>query len=130
MIAGSTRMKAAAAQKMALTMLSTAIMVKLGKVHGNLMVDLRASNRKLRARAERLTLALSGASPDEVTKALEACGYLPKVAVVMLKNGCSAAQAQAFVFCVVFDRPWHPDRPVLDLGVSASGAGALHRADL
>jgi N-acetylmuramic acid 6-phosphate etherase len=94
-IAGSTRMKAAAAQKMALTMLSTSVMVKLGKVFDNLMVDLRATNRKLRDRAVRLTQAATGLSNDAARTALEACGYRPKVAIVMLRRSCDAAQAQA-----------------------------------
>ena len=94
-IAGSTRMKAGAAQKMALTMLSTAVMVKLGKVYGNLMVDLHASNAKLRERAQRLTQSLSGASADAARAALVASGYRIKVAVVMLRRGCDVQEAEA-----------------------------------
>jgi N-acetylmuramic acid 6-phosphate etherase len=93
-IAGSTRMKAAAAQKMALTMLSTAVMVKLGKVFGNLMVSVNANNKKLRERALRLTVMISGASPDAAQKALGSCGYRVKVAVVVLRHGCSAEEAE------------------------------------
>ena len=86
-IAGSTRMKAGSAQKMALTMLSTAVMVKLGKVYGNLMVDVRASNRKLKARAERLVARLSGAPARDARQALVKNGYEVKVAAVMLRAG-------------------------------------------
>ena len=93
-IAGSTRMKAAAAQKMALTMLSTAVMVKLGKVYGNLMVSVNANNKKLRERALRLTVTISGASPDAARAALESCGYRIKVAAVMLRDGCNAEKAE------------------------------------
>jgi N-acetylmuramic acid 6-phosphate etherase len=93
-VAGSTRMKAAAAQKMALGMLSTAVMVKLGKVFDNLMVDLRPTNRKLRERAVRLTQAVTGASSEAVRDALEACHYRPKVAIVMLARACDVAEAE------------------------------------
>ncbi len=93
-IAGSTRMKAGSAQKMALTMLSTAVMVKLGKVYGNLMVDLHAGSAKLRDRAVRLTQALSGLPPQAVRAALEESGYRPKVAIVMLRRSYSASQAE------------------------------------
>lgn len=96
-IAGSTRMKAAAAQKMALAMISTAVMVKLGKVFDNLMVDVKAANRKLRDRARRVTQMVSGASDDSVRRALEACSYRPKVAIVMLRRACDAATAQAML---------------------------------
>ena len=93
-IAGSTRMKAGTAQKMALTMMSTAVMVKLGKVYGNLMVDLHASNDKLRERALRLARAVSGAPPVAARAALVESGYRVPVAIVMLRHGCDAAQAQ------------------------------------
>jgi N-acetylmuramic acid 6-phosphate etherase len=94
-IPGSTRMKAAAAQKMALTALSTAVMVKLGKVYGNLMVDLTASNRKLRARALRLAQQVSGASRDAAEAALRESGYRVKVAAVMLVRCCDLRDAEA-----------------------------------
>ena len=93
-IAGSTRMKAAAAQKMALAMLSTAVMVKLGKVFDNLMVDVRAGNRKLRERAVRVTQVVTGAPIDAVQTALQACDYRPKVAIVMVQRACDVADAQ------------------------------------
>ena len=96
-IAGSTRMKAAAAQKMALTALSTAVMVKLGKVYGNLMIDLAPSNRKLRARAVRLTQLVTGAGADEAQTVLERCGYRVKVAAVSLAYACSARQAESIL---------------------------------
>jgi len=92
-IAGSTRMKAASAQKMALATISSAVMVKLGHVHGNLMTDLSATNAKLRARAERITIALTGASSDEARQALEKADYRVKVAAIMLKRRCDAATA-------------------------------------
>jgi N-acetylmuramic acid 6-phosphate etherase len=93
-IAGSTRMKAAAAQKMALTMLSTAVMVKLGRVYSNVMVDMIPTNAKLRARAQRLVAQLSGANDRSVRAALEQTGYRIKPAVVMLWCHCDAAEAE------------------------------------
>ena len=93
-ISGSTRMKAASAQKMALTTISTAVMVKLGRVHGNLMVDVAATSAKLRARAVRMTAQLAGRKPSEARTALEASGYRVKIATIMLRAGCDAAAAQ------------------------------------
>jgi N-acetylmuramic acid 6-phosphate etherase len=93
-IAGSTRMKAASAQKMALTTISTAVMVKLGHVHGNLMIDVQASNAKLRARALRLVMELTGASAERARAALEASGQQVKEATVMLACGCDMPEAR------------------------------------
>ena len=93
-IAGSTRMKAASAQKMALNMISTAVMIKLGKAYRNLMVDLAPASKKLRARAERLTKQLTNADDAVVRQALEACGYRVKIAVVMLRSSCNAQAAE------------------------------------
>ena len=93
-IAGSTRMKAGSAQKMTLNMLSTAVMVKLGKVHGNLMVDVRATNNKLRARARRLVKTLTGVEDAQAERALADSGYRVKTAVVMLRSGCGREEAE------------------------------------
>ena len=93
-LAGSTRMKAAAAQKMTLTALSTAVMVRLGKVYGNLMVDVAPTNRKLRDRALRLTQLVSGASADDAARALRESGGRVKIASYMLAKhvGVTAAE--------------------------------------
>jgi N-acetylmuramic acid 6-phosphate etherase len=93
-ISGSTRLKAGTAQKIALNTLSSALMVRLHKVYGNLMVDLRASNAKLQRRALALTCRATGASEAAASAALAACGASVKVAVVMLKAGVDAADAQ------------------------------------
>lgn len=92
-LTGSTRMKAAAAQKMALTAFSTAIMVRLGKVYRNLMVDVAPTNRKLRARALRLTQLASGASREDAERALLESGGRVKVAAYMLARGVDAVRA-------------------------------------
>jgi N-acetylmuramic acid 6-phosphate etherase len=94
-ISGSTRLKAGTAQKIALNTFSTAVMVRLHKVYGNLMVDLRATNAKLQARALRLTELATGAEPARAEAALAACGSSVKVAIVMLKAGVDAAAAVA-----------------------------------
>jgi N-acetylmuramic acid 6-phosphate etherase len=96
-IAGSTRMKAASAQKMALAAISTAVMVKLGRVHGNLMVDVAATNAKLRARALRMTMALSGAGEEEARAALDASGHRVKIATIMLRRHCDLESARVLL---------------------------------
>ena len=96
-ISGSTRLKAGTAQKIALNTFSSAVMVRLHKVYGNLMVDLRATNAKLVQRALRLTVRATGAAEAEAQIALAQCGSNVKVAIVMLKKGLNAEQAQALL---------------------------------
>ena len=93
-ISGSTRLKAGTAQKIALNTFSSAVMVRLHKVYGNLMVDLRATNAKLAQRALRLTIAATGASEADAQSALTSAGSRVKVAIVMLKAGVDAAEAE------------------------------------
>ena len=92
-VTGSTRMKSGTAQKMVLNMLSTGAMIKLGKVYGNLMVDVKPSNEKLIRRC--VTIVCTATECDEATAvaALEACGYRPKTAIVMVLCGVEAAEA-------------------------------------
>lgn len=94
-ISGSTRLKAGTAQKIALNTLSSALMVRLRKVHGNLMVDVRPTNAKLRRRAVALTVRLTGAAPAAAEAALGACRHQVKVAVLMLRRGLAAPAAEA-----------------------------------
>lgn len=94
MISGSTRLKAGTAQKIALNTFSSALMVRLHKVWGNLMVDLQATNHKLRARALRLTQLATGAPASQAQEALSASGYHVKTAIVMLRAGVSAERAR------------------------------------
>jgi N-acetylmuramic acid 6-phosphate etherase len=94
-ISGSTRMKAGTAQKLVLNTISTVTMVKLGKTFGNLMVDVRTANDKLRARA-RTAVALATAAPeDEVTAAMAAADGDAKVAIVSLLAGVDAEAARS-----------------------------------
>ena len=92
-ISGSTRLKAGTAQKIALNTFSSSVMVRLHKVYGNLMVDLRATNAKLVQRALRLTMRASGADGAAAGAALAACGHHVKTAIVMLKAGVDVAEA-------------------------------------
>lgn len=81
-LSGSTRLKAGTATKLVLNMLSTGVMVRLGKVFGNLMVDLRATNLKLRARTNRIVRLLTGLNREEAGDLLERCGRELKTALV------------------------------------------------
>jgi N-acetylmuramic acid 6-phosphate etherase len=93
-VAGSSRMKAGTAQKMVLNMLSTATMIRLGKVYGNLMVDVQPTNAKLRRRAVRILQEAAGADPQAAQAALEATGYQVKPALVMLLAAVDADEAR------------------------------------
>lgn len=93
-IAGSTRLCAGTAQKIALSTLSTAVMVRLGKTYGPYMVDVRATNAKLRRRALRMVQQITGADEAASAEALEATWGRVKPAVVMLLGGCDAKEAE------------------------------------
>ncbi len=96
-LSGSTRLKAGTAQKITLNTISTAVMVRLGKVHDNLMVDVVATNEKLRGRAARLVRDLTGAGDARVREALDAAGGSVKVAAVIIARGVDAAQARSLL---------------------------------
>ncbi len=93
-ISGSTRLKAGTAQKIALNTFSSALMVRLHKVFGNLMVDLRATNTKLIARAERLTVLATGCTPELARETLAACGWHIKTAIVAIERKVDVATAE------------------------------------
>ncbi len=95
LVSGSTRLKAGTAQKIALNTFSTAVMVRMHKVYGNLMVDLKPTNAKLVARAIRLTVLATGAAEAEARACLETCGFHVKVAIVAIKRGIAAEEARA-----------------------------------
>lgn len=96
-VSGSTRLKAGTAQKIALNSLSSALMVRLNKVYGNLMVDLKATNAKLVQRAIRLTSFATGADEEAARAVLEQCGFHVKTAIVALSRQTSVEQAQALL---------------------------------
>ena len=83
-VTGSTRMKAGTAQKLVLNMLSTGAMIKTGKVFGNLMVDVRATNKKLVERAKGIVVEATGASREDAEKVLEETTYNVKLSILML----------------------------------------------
>jgi N-acetylmuramic acid 6-phosphate etherase len=93
-ISGSTRLKAGTAQKIALNTFSSALMVRLHKVFGNLMVDLRATNAKLIARAERLTALATGCTPELARATLADSGWHIKTAIVMIERRVDVATAE------------------------------------
>ena len=95
LIAGSSRLKAGTAQKMVLNMFSTIAMIRLGRTYGDLMVDVRSENEKLRARALRVVRTATGVGASEAAEALAAGGHDAAVAVVMLKAGVDATAARA-----------------------------------
>jgi N-acetylmuramic acid 6-phosphate etherase len=91
-IAGSTRMKAGTAQRVALNLLSSLVMIRLGRVHEGLMVDLQAINTKLARRSENILIRLTGRTPAEVRAALDRANGSVKLAVLLL-HGYSLDEA-------------------------------------
>ncbi len=93
-LAGSTRLKSGTAQKMVLNMLSTGAMMEIGKTYGNLMVDVQATNVKLRARAVRIVRQVTGVTMDRAESALLQAGGSAKVAIVLLQTGATPDEAR------------------------------------
>ena len=93
-ITGSTRLKAGTAQKLVLNMLSTATMVRMGKVYNNLMVDVKASNMKLKERCKNIVKQACCCSYEEAEEVLSKCEYSPKAAIVMILRGVDAVTAR------------------------------------
>ncbi|MEV6754962.1 N-acetylmuramic acid 6-phosphate etherase [Streptomyces sp. NPDC051214] len=93
LLTGSTRLKAGTAQKLVLNMLSTITMIRLGKTYGNLMVDVRASNEKLRARSRRIVSLATGASDEEIEAALAATDGEVKNAILTILGGVDGPTA-------------------------------------
>lgn len=92
-ITGSTRMKAGTAQKLILNMISTTVMIKLGKVYGNLMVDVKATNEKLKVRAKKIIELTTDFRDEEAEKLFNDSGYSVKTAIVMAKTELSKDEA-------------------------------------
>jgi len=125
-IAGSTRMKAGTAQKLILNMLSTAAMIRLGRVYNNWMLDLSMTNQKLRTRGLRILEQATGASATKAKRALAQSGSL-RVALVMLRTGMSATEARRWL-----QRNGRNLWQALALHFSSSGeyAGSSHSAKM
>lgn len=94
-ITGSTRLKAGTAQKMVLNMITTASMVKLGKVYENLMVDVRPNSAKLIERGKGIVMMLTGLGYEDASRLYDAAGRHVKVAVLMERRGIDAAEAES-----------------------------------
>jgi N-acetylmuramic acid 6-phosphate etherase len=93
-ITGSTRMKAGTATKLVLNMITTGAMIRLGKTYGNLMVDLMATNAKLKDRSERIVMEVCGVGRDEARGLVERAGGRVKTAIVMQKLALDRADAE------------------------------------
>jgi N-acetylmuramic acid 6-phosphate etherase len=96
-VTGSTRMKAGTATKLVLNTITTGAMIRLGKTWGNLMVDLRATNDKLRDRSERIVMEVCGVSRPEARVVLDGAGGRVKTAIVMQKRGVGADEADRLI---------------------------------
>ena len=93
-IMGSTRMKSGTAQKLVLNMITTTVMIRLGKVYENMMIDLQMTNLKLRERAKRIVMIITGVSYDEATDSLTKSNFYVKTSLVMIKAGVSLEEAR------------------------------------
>ena len=93
-VTGSTRMKAGTATKLVLNMLTTGAMIRLGKVYGNLMVDLQAWSEKLVDRGQRILMETAGVDREGARAAIEAAGGSVKLAIVMVRKGVSRSDAE------------------------------------
>ncbi|MDX7986261.1 N-acetylmuramic acid 6-phosphate etherase [Xenorhabdus sp. 12] len=96
-VTGSSRMKAGTAQKMVLNMITTGAMIRIGKVYGNLMVDVEATNAKLIERQKNIVMAATECSREIAEQALNACGGHCKTAIVMILSGVNAEDASALL---------------------------------
>lgn len=94
-VAGSTRLRSGTSQKLVLNLLSTCAMVRLGKTYGNLMVDLQATNEKLRVRAVRTVVAATGCSETEAATAVQGADGSVKTAIMMVLAGVDADEARS-----------------------------------
>ena len=123
-------MKAGTAQKMILNMLSTGTMIRLGKVYGNLMVDVKATNHKLEERARRIVMTASGCSRGEAIRALGQSKGQAKPAIVMLLLHISYEEAQKRLQAADGLSPAHlqrhPRRKEYDNGLQRTGPGTRY----
>ncbi|MEV7615806.1 N-acetylmuramic acid 6-phosphate etherase [Streptomyces sp. NPDC089799] len=115
LLTGSTRLKAGTAQKLVLNMLSTITMIRLGKTYGNLMVDVRATNDKLRARSRRIVALATDAPDEEIEAALTATGGEVKPAILVVLGGVDAQTAADLLTTTAGHL-----RPALTLALSAT----------
>jgi N-acetylmuramic acid 6-phosphate etherase len=134
-LTGSTRLKAGTATKLVLNMLTTGAMVRLGKTYGNLMVDLKATNAKLRARTNRIVRTITGLSSDAADELLKRCDGELKTALVVHEAEISAEEARTRLqnvggqvrraLCRPSVRADFPAYPELVLGIDGGGSHTL-----
>ncbi len=112
-IMGSTRMKSGTAQKLVLNMMTTAAMVRLGKVYENMMIDLQMTNQKLKERAKRIVMTITGLRYEQAESFLQEADWHVKTALVMIKAGVSEEeakdrlrQADGFVRAAIDGKPY------------------------
>ena len=116
-VAGSTRLNAGTAQKVVLNIISTVAMIQLGKTYGGLMVDLRATNAKLRDRATRIVAEIAGVPREQARAALEACDWSAKSAAAMLarrerpRGRAASCSSGTTAGCAPRSRSSAPPRP-------------------
>jgi N-acetylmuramic acid 6-phosphate etherase len=96
-LTGSTRLRAGTATKLVLNMISTAVMVKLGHVYGNLMVNVQPTNRKLEDRARRIIQEAAGVSYDQAAELLDRAGRSVRIAIIMQKKQISRQEAETLL---------------------------------
>ena len=96
-LTGSTRLRAGTATKLILNMISTAVMVKLGHVYGNLMVNVQPTNQKLEDRARRIIKEATGVTDEQAAGLLDSAGRSVRIAIIMQKNRISRAQAETLL---------------------------------
>ena len=96
-VTGSTRLKSGTAQKLVLNMLSTGSMIKLGKVYGNLMVDVQTTNEKLVERAKKIVSEATGLSIEESTKVLNETNFDVKLAIFMILSNLDKNEAKGYI---------------------------------
>ena len=94
-IMGSTRMKSGTAQKLVLNMMTTTAMIRLGKIYENMMIDLQMTNEKLRERAKRIVMTVTGVSYEIATEYLTKSDFHVKSALVMIKTGATLKEAKS-----------------------------------
>lgn len=112
-IMGSTRMKSGTAEKLILNMITTASMIRLGKVYENMMIDLQMTNQKLKERAKRIVMTITGVTYEQAEAFLQEADWHVKTALVMIKSGVSKedaedrlTQADGFVRAAIDGRPY------------------------
>lgn len=96
-LTGSTRMKAATAHKLILNMITTTVMIKVGKVYENLMVDLKVSNKKLAGRAKHIVSLITGVSHEKAGEVLDTTNFEVKPAIVMIKTGVTFQESKKYI---------------------------------